>query len=49
MTKTIGINDETHMLIVEKQIALRKRGTDIKIQDIVEMAITAGIDIWDEE
>lgn len=49
MTKTIGISDETHLLISEKQVALRKRGKDMKIQEIAEKALTAGIDILDEE
>lgn len=43
MAKTVAISDNIHLLVVEKQIELRKKRYDYKISEIVDMAVEAGI------
>lgn len=49
MSKTVQIEDDVHMLIVDKQHELKKRGIKKEIRQIVNEAIKAGIDIVSEE
>lgn len=43
MTKTVAISNDVHLLVVEKQLELRKKRYDYKISEIVDMSIEAGI------
>lgn len=43
MTKTVAISNDVHLLVVEKQLELRKKRYDYKISEIADMAIEAGI------
>lgn len=49
MGKTANIDDDVHILVIEKQIELRKRGIEMKIGDIINEAIAAGIDAVGED
>lgn len=42
--KTLQVSEDTHILIVEKQLDLRKEGINKTYVEIADEAIAAGID-----
>lgn len=47
--KTLQVSENTHILIVEKQLDLRKEGKYKTYIEIADEAIIAGIDAVDED
>lgn len=41
--KTVQLKEKTHMLIINKQLELRRKGIKKEIREIVDEAILAGI------
>ncbi len=49
MSKTVAISNDIHIRIVEKQTEIRKKyRVELKISEIVDMAIDNGIDNVDK-
>ena len=49
MVITVGINEDAHKLVLQKQNDINmKTGIKMKIADIVSEAIKAGIDVIDD-
>ena len=49
MVITVGINEDAHKLVLQKQSdMISKTGIRIKIADIVSEAVKAGIDVIDD-
>ncbi len=45
--KTLQVSENVHIMIVEKQLDLRKEGIDKTYIEIADEAISAGIDVVD--